>query len=79
MYNYTCIIWYPKKDNVKSGIPDYTNKKTLRKVERILCGLTNSPTSCPWEGSAVGLEPTTHKHHASLISKFSLSVDPQAW
>lgn len=27
----------------------------------LLCGLTNSPTSCPWEGSAVGLEPTTHR------------------
>ena len=57
MYNYTCIIWYPKKDNVRSGI----NKKrsVLRSVS--LCGLTDSPTSCPWEGSAVGLEPTAHR------------------
>ena len=34
------------------------NKKRFPPV--FPCGLTDSPTSCPWEGSAVGLEPTAH-------------------
>ena len=41
------------------------------------CGLTNSPTSCPWEGSAVGLEPTAHgKGGKGLSAPLAVGVEP---
>jgi hypothetical protein len=40
---------------------NFFNKKRRLSPSLLLCGLTDLPTSCPWEGSAVGLEPTAHR------------------